>query len=280
MALYHVLKTLRQDFAVAHIDHGWRLESKREAEELKEIVDVPFHLHTLKPENLSGNLEDACRNERLAFFKMLCEKHGYQAVLMGHQADDQAETVLKRLFEGAGLTMLHGIQEAACYQGMVIWRPMLSIPKKDILEYCESNGLKTVDDYTNRDERFLRARMRDTLLPQLAQTFGKEIAAPLAKLASDSVELKCYLDQKVDLLLEKMVEENGVCKLPLHHVHPIEIKHLLKRFLHSADQIEKAAQIISENKADKFIGPLYLHMGVIIYPANPCDHIQDLLRVS
>jgi tRNA(Ile)-lysidine synthase len=278
MALYHVLKALRVKFAVAHVDHGWRPESAAEAKVLQETIDEPFHLHTLDPKTLKGNLEDACRAERLAFFARLVKENGYCAVVMGHHADDQAETVLKRLFEGASLSQMGGIKGISSYEGMQIWRPLLTIPKRSILDYCATNHIEIIDDYTNRDERFLRARMRQTLIPYLNRTFQKEIAKPLAKLASESQELKEYLDHKVELLLNNQVKDGEKWKLALTGIHPTEIKHLLKRFLISTAQIDSAADLITQKKTDKKIGPLYIHMGNIFWSCNSCDDIHNLVR--
>jgi tRNA(Ile)-lysidine synthase len=278
MALYHVLKTLRVDFAVAHVNHNWRPESKAEADQLQRLVSTTFHLHALDPKSLTGNLEDACRGERLAFFKKLCADYGYKAVIMGHHADDQAETVLKRLFEGASIAQLGGIREVSSNEGVEIWRPLLTISKGSIIDYCSKGGIAFFDDYTNRDERYLRARMRQTLMPMLSQAFKKEIAKPLAKLGSDSQELKDYLDQKVELLLKNKVQINGRWRLDLSESHPVEIKHLLKRFLGSSAQIDDAADLIIQKKPDKSIGTLYIHMGNIFSPSIPCDDIHDLVR--
>lgn len=138
LALFHLLLEVSKEhsipFAIAHVDHGWRPESGTEAEILKELAqkhDLGFHLKKLDPKSLEGNLEDACRSERLQFFKELCQAHEYEAVLMGHHADDAAETVLKRLFEGSSLKAVAGLQEVSCYDDLQIWRPLLKKTKID-----------------------------------------------------------------------------------------------------------------------------------------------------
>lgn len=279
LALYHVLNQLNVSFAVAHVDHGWRNESASEAQRLKQYVTVPFHLLTLDPAEIEGNREDACRQRRLAFFKSLIQNEGYRAVLMGHHADDQAETVLKRIFEGACFTQMGAMEEEAQFEGMRIWRPFLTVSKRVILQYCEMHGLNPVDDYTNRDQHYLRARMRQTILPNLSATFGKEISKPLSRISLHSKELKDYLDSKVEQLIEKQEKIGDKWKLDLtENVHRVEVKHLLKKFLTSEAQIDTASDLIIQKKQDKCIGPLYIHMGSIFYEANPCGDIPILLR--
>ena len=112
-ALFHLLVEFRYPFRVAHVDHAWRPESAKEAKALEELCrqhKIPFHLKTLNPDEMQGNLEDACRQERLSYFQELSTQWNCQAVVLGHHADDQAETVLKRLFEGASLEKLAGIR--------------------------------------------------------------------------------------------------------------------------------------------------------------------------
>lgn len=278
-ALYHVLMELNVEFAVAHVDHGWRKESAEQAEQLRRQVSVPFHLMTLDPSSIKGNLEEQCREQRLHFFETLVKNNGYHAVLMGHHADDLAETVLKRLFEGATFTQLGGMQEASLFHGMLIWRPLLSVPKRAILAYCEKNGLRCIDDGTNRDPKYLRARMRESILPFLTESFGKEIAKPLARLQSQAFELKDYLDARVEGLLQKRKKTEDGWELNLNDLtHPVEIKHLLKQFLISHEQIETAASFILQKQTDRRVGPFYIHQGYLFHKATgACDDIPDLL---
>src|SRR5574338_1288204 len=56
---------------LVHINHGWREESKRECEVLKELASrlaLPFHTIELAPAGYKGNLEAESRKERFAYF--------------------------------------------------------------------------------------------------------------------------------------------------------------------------------------------------------------------
>jgi tRNA(Ile)-lysidine synthase len=68
-ALLSALKNV--EIGIAHVDHRWREESEKEAEELRvyaEALNIPFHLKVLNPSEFKGNLEELCRTERLRFF--------------------------------------------------------------------------------------------------------------------------------------------------------------------------------------------------------------------
>ena len=134
-ALFHLLLDHGIPFEVAHLDHGWRDESREEAAYLQKLCEefkVAFHLervaHPVKDEN-SG------RKARLSFFRALCEVHAFQAVLLAHHADDQAETVLKRVFEGASLPRLKGFSPCTIVEGVSLWRPLLEVAKEQILRW-------------------------------------------------------------------------------------------------------------------------------------------------
>ncbi len=205
LSLFYLLVKEKVDFSVAHVDHGWRTSSQQESEALKELCqrwEVPFHLKKIE---LTGpNLEERCRLERLAFFHSL----GYQFVLLGHHADDQAETVLKRVFEGARLTKLRGLRPINQVEGVTLLRPLLGIHKKTIIAWLEKQNLTFFEDETNRDPRFLRSRLREQILPQLSKIFGKQITSSLCLLAQRATEL----DDFVATLIERypiVRDENG-----------------------------------------------------------------------
>ncbi|MCK4935098.1 MAG: tRNA lysidine(34) synthetase TilS, partial [Simkaniaceae bacterium] len=152
---------------LAHVDHRWRVESEEEAKSLEALaasLNLPFHLHVI--ENLdtgASNLEDLCRKERLRFFRSLNKTYQFEALILAHHLDDQAETVMKRVFEGSGILHLGGLKSVSQFQEMVIWRPMLSARKEEILHFLEQKGLQAIEDKTNLDTKYLRARMREMI---------------------------------------------------------------------------------------------------------------------
>lgn len=196
MALFHLLRRLKAPFQAAHVDHGWREESSLEAAKLAEIcqkTEVPFHLKRLEPPK-GGNLEEKGRLARLAFFKEICSEEKLRGVALAHHADDQAETVLKRVFEGASLPKLKGLALESEVEGVTIYRPLLKIRKKEILAWLQQEKIPYFSDSTNEDSRFLRTRLREDLLPTLSKSFGKEITPSLCRLGEAAAELQDYLE--------------------------------------------------------------------------------------
>lgn len=239
LCLFHCLLLLKKkfdlQFAVAHVNHGWREESEHEAFELKKIANsyqIPFYLKKLDPKEIIGNAEDYCRHERYAFFKELFDEYSFDALLLGHHADDQSEIILKRLLEGSHWSHQVGLKEEISQFGMKIYRPFLSINKKDIRLWLQQKQIVPFEDKTNEDTHFLRAKMRKEMIPWLSSNFGKEIVNPLLQIGKEASELKDYFDEKTACYLNQVMEGPLGIYLNLEEKGPtgVELKYLVRRF--------------------------------------------------
>ncbi len=248
------------DIHVAHIDHGWREESSLEAEKLKVKIEknnLIFHLKKIEVPKV-GNLEEACRKMRLDFFKDIYKKYDCQALLLVHQADDLAETVLKRFLEGANLANIGAMEPISAYEGMQLWRPLLFTDKSKITAYLKENGIEYIDDQTNYNEKFLRAKMRQSIFPELSRTFGKEIKNNLVRLSKYSHELKKYMDRKTDKVFQNILIGPFGRMMDLSEIEEdFELRHILKRFFFlektevTSDGIDKMIEALKLKKAGK-----------------------------
>ncbi|MEX1012719.1 MAG: tRNA lysidine(34) synthetase TilS [Waddliaceae bacterium] len=273
--LYHQLKNCRINFSVAHVNHRWRKESDEEAETLKQLVEsdnIPFHLSTIE----SGiKSENEARNYRRQFFLKLCKKHNFQAVMTAHHYDDQVETVLKRVFEGAALENLAGMMSVQKACELTLWRPLLSVKKSEILNWLESRKIDAFSDHTNHDLRYTRARLRK-IIPELSHQFQKEIAPSFFHIGAEAALLKEYLEEKVSPLLELAIKADWGTFFDFSSVkpHPLELKHLLRMTSKlSRDQLRVALQLIMENAANKKVGNLIIDRSrlFVLHSSLPVD---------
>jgi tRNA(Ile)-lysidine synthase len=185
-----------------HIHHGWRGEASDGDEEfvraLAARLGVGFEAHRLEPpRSADGSLnpayadgrswEDAARSLRKEVFRRRAAETG-GLVFTGHHMDDLAETVLWRLLTGVASTHGGGI---AVRHGVEV-RPLLTTRKKELLEYLLEEGETWRSDETNEQERFLRARMRQKLLPEMEAIFPKAIEN-LAQLGLDAQARSAHL---------------------------------------------------------------------------------------
>ncbi|HSX37894.1 MAG TPA: tRNA lysidine(34) synthetase TilS [Chlamydiales bacterium] len=251
--LYALLESGCTRLHLAHVDHGWRLNSREEAlqlEEEAEALNLPFHMIRLEP--IMKNREAAARKQRLAFFHSLFRTIPFQALLLAHHADDLAETVLKRIFEGAHLCSLGAMEPISKIEEMNIWRPLLSIKKTETIAFLECKGLHPLIDETNFDPQYLRSRMRMKILPYLSQLFGKEITENLLFLQKRGSELEVYLNQKTQDRLPS-VGPWGLCGF-LSDLARLEARHLLLAW-------SRMQQILlPRSLLEKTLDAIYLHI--------------------
>lgn len=250
LCLFFCLLESQIPFHVAHVDHGWREESQTEASKLKQLAfehGIPFHSKRLNPNELSGNLEDACRKERYFFFKEVIDSSLCSAVITGHQADDQAETLLKRIFEGSHWSALSALQEVSELFEIKVLRPLLKISKKEVINWLKDRQKTFFEDPTNQDPRFLRAKLRQTIFPYLNETFGKEVQPSLAFLGEEMAEVRAYFEERTAPLLNQVVRDSSGLHLDLKENLPeslLEIKFLL-RTLCKKENITLSRSILS-----------------------------------
>lgn len=237
LALFYALIKWRLFFRfelhVAHIDHNWRKESKKEADALERLAvsyQVPFHLETLKMVPFSDR-ENWFRKERHRFFLKLSKEFAFEAIMLAHHADDQSETLLKRICEGAGIVGLGGLMKDKKIGELSVWRPFLFLRKREIEDWIKDQGLNPFYDATNFDTHYLRARMRKEIFPHLEKHFGKNVGKNFVKLSSFFQELKEYFDEKSLEIKPYLTQGPFGDLLDLRvNVHPLELKSFLQRY--------------------------------------------------
>lgn len=177
LSLAHALKalasTLRVSLVTTYVHHGLRPEADAEAEGLAERMQewgLPHHtLHvgTLDP---SLSPEEALREARYQALNRLAVEIEADALLLGHHADDQLETVLWRLAKGSSMSGLRGMPMMRAQQnGPRLVRPWLETPRSELEAYLQRHGLSWFEDPTNLDPSIPRNRIRHQLLPVLKE---------------------------------------------------------------------------------------------------------------
>ena len=174
VCLLDILREIRDglgiELVVAHFDHGLRPDEDEDetrfVESLAGSLGLPFE--TGKAGSGMGpgepSLEEKARKARYGFLEAVKEKFSARKIAMGHNLNDQAETVIMRLLRGSGLSGLAGIPP--CREEEIV-RPLIEITRGEIESYIEKRGLKYVTDSSNLEIRHLRNRIRFDLLPQL-----------------------------------------------------------------------------------------------------------------
>ncbi len=187
--LLHVLRELAPrwnlQLCVVHVEHGIRgAASIADADFVSQLagsLGLPFHIHHADVPAIDGNLEEAARNVRQAFFAELMASATVDRVATGHTRSDQAETVLYRILRGSGLTGLAGILPVT-REGLV--RPLLEIDRSEIESWLHEHEIVWKEDQTNQDRTLARNRLRHEVLPLLRDAFNPQLDSALSNLAT------------------------------------------------------------------------------------------------
>lgn len=173
--LLHFLTKLKEEGLIneiiaAHLDHGWREESAKEAQfclELAKKYNIACEARKLSELKLNlkfeGSKEDLGRKARRALFELVKKEYNFDLIALAHHAQDQEETFFIRLIRGTSLSGLTSIKP----KSSDYIRPILEINKQEILEFLNSHNIPYVTDPSNMSHEFLRNRIRELVVPEL-----------------------------------------------------------------------------------------------------------------
>ena len=183
---------------VAHVDHGlhpdsaaWAGHCQRQAAAL----GLAFQTERVTVDTTAG-LEAGAREAR---YRALAARARGATLITAHHRDDQAETLLLRLLRGAGVAGLAAIREHGDWQGVPLWRPLLSVSRRRLAALAEQGGWPWLEDPSNQDQSLDRNYLRGTVLPALAARWPAA-AERLAVAAEHQAEA-------ADLLAERAAED-------------------------------------------------------------------------
>ena len=292
-ALLHLLaKDAAQQgytLTLAHVNHGIRgeeaLRDRSFCEQLAaryglEICILDADVPTLAKQNGRG-IEEEARAVRYEYFASLMENRGIRVLATAHHADDNLETMLFRLARGTGLTGLGGIRPMREFANGALVRPLLGVSRREILDYCEQNGLEYVTDSTNADVRYARNRIRGEVVPILDDLF--EGASVRASMTAESLrEDEALLQQMSETALKAARIENGLSIFALRDMPAPIAKRVLGRYFFeiSGRELERVhldalmRLIVEETvKAEVALPNDFVAMtddGILCFPKSDC----------
>lgn len=196
IALLHALHAVSEQeqlkLTTAHVNHGLRGAESDADQALVEAacrhLGIACEVAAVAPEALRADgssrtrptLQEAARTLRYEALEGARARVGAEVIVTAHHLDDQAETVLLRLFRGTGPDGLQGIPERSP-DGRIA-RPLLGVSRDEIERFARQHRLTWREDASNRSPAYARTRVR-ALLPELAEQFNPQILRAIADLA-------------------------------------------------------------------------------------------------
>lgn len=248
VVLLHALVRLRAELgfelSAIHVHHGLSPNADHWSEfcmYLCRVLDVPCHVERVTLTNASGKgIEQVAREARYAAFKAM----PVDVLCLAHHQNDRAETLLLNLFRGASVRGLAGAPEQRMLGRQCLLRPLISLPRLDLLAWANAHHLEWIEDESNTDLRFRRNDLRHRILPAIMQSFPGVVQV-LARTAAQMQEQSGLLDRLAYIEASACRDTSGRLSVErLQHLPEPSVRNILRWALASAGwQIPAASRL-------------------------------------
>lgn len=199
-------------FGIAHCNFQLRGdesdEDERFVKELAADYNSPFYVKYFDTQRVAHeegvSVQMAARRLRYEWFEEVRHSDNYSGVATAHHRSDEVETFFINLLRGTGLAGLKGIQPK---QGNII-RPLLFAFREEIESFARENDLQWREDSSNFSDKYLRNRIRQTIIPafrEISPAFESTLAADIRKL-KDAYSI---VEQHINEKRRQLVKEQG-----------------------------------------------------------------------
>jgi len=242
VALVQIAKQLDFSIIVAHYNHGLRGTSSDEDEKYSQELAIKLGLIFVsgkmdqKLRQKGKSPEDFYRQQRYQFLDKVAEDYNAQKIALGHNIQDQAETVLLNLLRGSGLGGLKGILPMR--EGKFI-RPLIEVSRGEIIAFLSEAGISYCQDSSNESKIYLRNKIRFELIPYLKEKFNPRIEENLAQMAEILRQDDEYIRNSVQEALKSTYiqnQSNRIISLNIEYIKglaPAIRSRLFKKILES-----------------------------------------------
>ena len=214
VALTHLLLPLRDSGRIlpeaVHVNHGLRGgESDADEAFVRSLcAEAGLPLHTVRLDLEGRRDENSAREARYgAIFRVMKERE-IRTLVLAHQMQDQAETFLMRLLRGAGPEGLGGMRPSERRGEFLLLRPLLEISGEELRDALREAGLTWREDGSNREDVYLRNRIRRDLIPQM-EAMAPGAAGRIARTAGLIAEENEAMAEAAEKLLSASVGQEG-----------------------------------------------------------------------
>ena len=242
MTLLHLAKEAlnKDNIIVAHVNHNKRKESICEQQYIQNYcANENIKLEVLElPKEYTGNFQEWAREQRYSFFNEVALKNNAKYILLAHHADDNLETILMRLLKTSSLKGYAGIEKISKYNDINIYRPLINIPKEDIIKYSKENNITYFEDSSNAEDDYTRNRIRHHIVPLLLEE-NPNLYCAIEKYSETIFSANKLLEKvKVEFIENKVLVNNNSMELKINDLLELDEDiriHVLFRILRKYD---------------------------------------------
>ncbi|KLI15164.1 tRNA lysidine(34) synthetase TilS [Brachyspira hyodysenteriae] len=253
---YRLKDELSFNLIIIHVNYNLRGEDSTNdelfARDMAKKYNIEIYVKEIKPNSYNGkNIQLEARNDRYNFFEELHNKKIYDYLLIAHNKDDLAETIIYRMIKGAGTNVYKSLRDKKGY----ILRPILNFYRKDIEAYARNNNLEHREDVSNKKNYYSRNKIRNLIIPMLEE-INTNAKNNIIRFAKRSYEETYILRKKINKLYKKNISEKNT-KLNIEKIkntNELFIKKIIVKFL-AKNNIEitekRVSEILKVIKSDK-----------------------------
>lgn len=221
--LFHNLIKLKADLSfnlyASHVNHMYRGEDAQHDEDFVRSLCSKYGVKLFVRRKHAGEYarelkvteEEAGRILRYGFFKDNLDEIGAGKIAVAHNLNDQAETVLQRIIRGSGIDGL----SAMSFKKDNLIRPMLNVPKSEVLNYLHENNYDYCIDKTNLHDIYGRNKIRLNLIPYLEESFNPNIQSTLYRMSEAMERDKKIIEKYTELKFNEVLNEKSVNRVIL-----------------------------------------------------------------
>lgn len=279
VCLLHILSRMKDEWDLeiyaAHLNHQIRgIEAQKDAfyiSKLCEEMGITFFIKSINvPEYCEKNgvsIEEGARQLRYEMFSEIKDKTKANKIAIGHNLNDQAETILMRIMRGTGLQGLKGIDYIR--DGVII-RPILDIERKDIEEYCKHYKLNPRIDQSNLESIYTRNKIRLDLIPYMKDNFNSNVIESIVRMGNSLRSDNDYLEN------EALIKFKDISKI---NSDSVELKINSYTNLHSAIKVRVLRNAIKQILGDtNFIDQRHIDDIIELEDESKIDKVINLPR--
>ena len=212
MALLDLIIKLKSELdlivIVCHVNHNLREESKDEEAYLRQFCkEQGLQFEFMKIENYGDdNFHNEARSIRYNFFDKVCKENNARILMTAHHGDDLIETILMRIVRGSTLKGYSGFSKVIERDDYTILRPLVTVTKIQLENYCKENHVKYFVDKSNMKDTYTRNRYRKYVLPFLK---GEDamVHEKFLKFSETLMEYNSYIDKEMNLVINKVFKD-------------------------------------------------------------------------
>lgn len=288
VCLLHVLKQLEEEYDIsiyaAHLNHQIRgIEAQKDVMYISQLCDslgIKFFVKSINvPEYCKKNglsIEEGARKLRYEMFYEIKQKTKSNKIAIGHNLNDQAETILMRMMRGTGLQGLKGIEYK---RDETIIRPILDIERSSIESYCEEYNLNPRIDSTNLENIYTRNKIRLDLIPYMQENFNTNVIESICRMGNNLKLDNDYIEEEgnkkfkevsklnnnasVEIILDKYIDLHKAIKSRI-------IRNSIKYILGDTNFVDQKhiEDVFDLENEDKINKKLVLPRGLFVYRNN------------